>query len=251
MDMNHPSIGRYDFCVEPFSEDYAGRLSWGTLGNHLLRCSSLHAGTHGFGYDQMQAVRHAWVLSRLVIEMERMPRTGEKYGIRTWVNRVYRQFTDRQYAIVGEGGAVCGYGSSVWALIDVASRQPADLESLPGGGFAAALLPDTAVPVKGAGRIRLREAAPAFTRTARYTDLDINGHVNSIRYIEMVLDLFPTSVLDAQDVRRVEMAYCSESHCGDVLTLFHEEQAPGTHAVEIRKADGETAVKALVRLAPR
>lgn len=251
MDMTHPSVGRYDFCVEPFSEDYAGCLSWGTLGNHLLRCSSLHAGTHGFGYDQMQAIRHAWVLSRLVLEISHMPRSGEKYGIRTWVDRIYRQFTDRHYAIVGEGDTVYGYGSSVWALIDVDSRQPADLEHLPDGGFTHALLPGTAAPIKGPGRIRLREATPAFTHTARYTDLDINGHVNSIRYIEMVLDLFPTSVLDTQTVRRVEMAYCSESYCGDRLTLFHEEQAPGIHAVEIRKEGGDTAAKALVHLAPR
>lgn len=251
MDMNHPSVGRYDFCVEPFTEDYAGHLSWGTLGNLLLRCSSLHAGSHGFGYDQMQAIRHAWVLSRLVLEIGRMPRTGERYTLCTWVDRIYRQFTDRHYALIGEDGNACGYGSSVWALINVDTRQPADLENLPDGGFTGVLLPGTAAPIKGPGRIRLREAAPAYTHTARYSDLDINGHVNSIRYIEMVLDLFPTSVLDRQTVRRVEMAYSSESYCGEQLTLFHEEPSPGTHAVEIRKADGTMAAKSLVQLAPR
>lgn len=250
MDTTHSSIGQYEFCVEPFSEDYTGHLSWGTLGNLLLRCSSLHAGSHGFGYEQMQQIHHAWVLSRLVIELERMPRTGERYRICTWVNRLYRQFTDRQYAILGVGDTVYGYGSSVWALIDVDSRQPADLESLPDGGFSRALLPDKAVPIKGPGRIRLRDAAPAFTRTARYSDLDINGHVNSIRYIEMVLDLFPTSLLDTHAVRRVEMAYSAESRCGDQLTLYSEAQPGSTHAVEIRKDNGETAVKALVQLAP-
>ena len=94
-----PRGGIFPFVVEPFSEDYTGRLSWHFLGNHLLRCASLHAGQHGFGYDDMQKSRHAWVLSRLVIEMEEMPTTGEHYVIETWVNRIYRQFTDRLFAI--------------------------------------------------------------------------------------------------------------------------------------------------------
>ena len=39
-----PRGGIFPFVVEPFSEDYTGRLSWHFLGNHLLRCASLRAG---------------------------------------------------------------------------------------------------------------------------------------------------------------------------------------------------------------
>lgn len=78
-------VGRYGFEVEPFQEDYTGRLSWGVLGNLLLRCASLHSAHYGFGYNRAEEDAYAWVLSRLVIELDEMPRTGEQFTVETWV----------------------------------------------------------------------------------------------------------------------------------------------------------------------
>ena len=81
-------VGCYDFEVEPFQEDFTGRLSWGVLGNLLLRCASLHATTHGFGYNRVDDDAYAWVLSRMVVELDEMPRTGERFTLETWVATV-------------------------------------------------------------------------------------------------------------------------------------------------------------------
>lgn len=241
-------IGKYPFIVEPFSEDFAGRLSWRFLGNHLLRCASLHAGSRGFGYDQVNAHRHAWVLSRLVVEMEQMPCTGQHYTVETWVSKIYRQFTDRLFAITADDGSVFGYAHSIWALIDIESRQPIDLTSLPAGGFAEAVS-EREVPIKGAGRVRIKSTEPQSKHTACYSDLDINGHVNSIRYIEMVLDLFGKEIhAEGKTVKRVEMAYCAESYMGETLLLFADPSDDGRQQVEIRKESGEVVVKATVEL---
>lgn len=243
---NH--TGHYPFTVEPFSEDCRGRLSWGFLGNHLLRCASLHAGSHGFGFDDMIAANHVWVLSRLVVELEAMPRTGEHYAIDTWVSALYRQFTDRLFAITGQGDRVYGYGHSVWALIDMNTRQPMDLAALPGGGFAGAVV-ERDVPIAGPGRIRVKSPQPVATHTARYSDLDINRHVNSIRYIEMVLDLLPVDLLTSRGVKRLEVAYCAETYAGERLEFFMDTPAEGHYAVEVRKTGGPVVVKAAVTLA--
>lgn len=239
----HPEAGHYDFSVEPFSEDYSGRLSWRFLGNHILRCASLHAGSHGFGYQEMNATRHAWVLSRLVIELESMPRTGEAYAIETWISRVYRQFTDRLFEIKGADGHTYGHAFSIWALIDIDSRQPIDLSQLPAGDFTTLLNPGHGIPIKGPGRIRVRSTTPVRSLQTYYSDLDINGHVNSIRYIEMILDLFPKNVFDSSTPRRIEAAYCAESYCGETLHFFLDDNGDGNYAVEVRKESGECVVK--------
>ena len=75
------------------------------------------------------------------------------------------------------------------------------------------------------------------THKAAYSDLDINGHVNSIRYIEFLLDFFDANELKAHPVRRIEMAYCLESYCGDELQIYHDIDAKNDkrHLFEIRK----------------
>lgn len=240
------NIGKFPFVVEPFSEDFAGRLSWGFLGNHLLRCASLHAGSLGFGFDDMQQSQHVWVLSRLVVDIAQMPCTGEEYTIETWVSKIYRQFTDRLYAITGKDGKIFGHAHSIWALISMDTRQPLDLASLPNNGFSNAVC-EREVPIKGPGRVRVKSENAVRTQTAQYSDLDINGHVNSIRYIAMILDVFGKELYNERKVvKRVEMSYCAESYHGDTLSFFVDEADAATRQVEVRKSNGEVVVKAIV-----
>ena len=243
-------IGRYNFTVEPFSEDYTGRLTWESMGNHLLRCASLHAGRLGFGYDSMIRNRHVWVLSRLVVELNHMPRTWESYTLNTWISALYRQFTDRLYSITAPDGTAYGYAYTVWALIDMDTRQPLDLTCLPGEGLTGAVIADRPFPVKGPGRIRVKSRTAIRRRPTYYSDIDINGHVNSIRYIEMILDLFPKQTFDRFAPQRVELAYCSETYCGEELSFFIDQADPLCYHVEVRKADSTTAVRAAVRFRP-
>ena len=246
-------VGRYGFEVEPFQEDYTGRLSWGVLGNLLLRCASLHSAHYGFGYNRAEEDAYAWVLSRLVIELDEMPRTGEQFTVETWVGRIYRLFSDRPYAVRAADGRVLGYALSVWALIDKATRRPVDLEQMADPEFRRSLVGDRPCPVQPPRRIRVKAAAPTATYTARYTDIDINGHFNSIRYLELVLNLFPKERYATHRVARVEMAYSSETYCGETLSLYCEEVATGQFAVEIRKnadTQPQVAVRADITFKP-
>ncbi len=253
MSEKEDGVGRYDFEVEPFQEDYTGRLSWSVLGNLLLRCASLHATRHGFGYNRVEEDAYAWVLSRLVVELDEMPRTGDRFTVETWVGTVYRLFTNRLFALRTAGGQAFGHALSIWALIDKATRRPVDLEQVADSRFRNALVEGLPCPVRPPGRIRVRATRAAATFTARYTDLDINGHLNSIRYIDMVLNLFPKETYATHRVARIEMAYSVETYCGETLSLFTEETSPGVHAVEIRKDLGpqsEVVVRAEVTFRP-
>ncbi len=239
-----PKAGKFRFVVEPFTEDYTGRLSWRNLGNQMLRCADMHAGSHGFGYEYTHRTRHAWVLSRLVMEMQEMPRTGETYVIETWVNSIYRQFTDRLFAITSPDGRVYGYAFSTWALIDMDSRLPMNLDEMPDGGFQNTIIAQ-GVPIGGPRRIRLKNPETVREVQAKYSDLDINGHVNSVRYIEMMLDLFPKSLYDKMPPRRIEVAYSIESYYDDTLTFVREGVSDNEYLVEIHK-EAQPIVKAAI-----
>lgn len=232
----------YPFVVEPFQEDITGSLSWSVLGNLLLRVADFHASAHGFGSDYVKATRRAWVLARLIIDMKRRPMTGDKYCISTWISKVFRQFTDRHFAITTPEGEVLGYATSIWALIDYQDRIPVDLEELPGGGFVDIAI-DEVPPISGPGRIRLGKIDPVATHLAAYSDLDINGHVNSIRYIDLALNQLTLDQHRSNPVHRVEMTYAIESLAGETLSIYKAQQGELTHDLEIRRGES-TLVKA-------
>lgn len=235
-------IGSYDFVAEPFHVDFTEKLTMGVLGNHLLNCAGIHAAERGFGIAELNENHYTWVLSRLAVEMEEMPRAYEKFSIRTWVENVYRLFADRNFEIVNAAGKPIGYARSIWAMISMETRKPADLLALHGGGITDYIC-DKECPIEKAGRVKVNEAEPVARYTAKYGDIDLNGHVNSVKYIEHALNLFPLEMFREKNLRRFEVAYVAESYYGDTLCFYREQVGEGEYDIEIKKNDTEVVVR--------
>ena len=235
-------IGSYDFVAEPFHVDFTEKLTMGVLGNHLLNCAGIHAAERGFGIAELNENHYTWVLSRLAVEMEEMPRAYEKFSIRTWVENVYRLFTDRNFEIVNAAGKPIGYARSIWAMISMETRKPADLLALHGGGITDYIC-NKECPIEKAGRVKVNEAEPVARYTAKYGDIDLNGHVNSVKYIEHALNLFPLEMFREKNLRRFEVAYVAESYYGDTVCFYREQVGEGEYDIEIKKNDTEVVVR--------
>ena len=238
--MKENKVGTYSFVAEPFHVDFTGRLFMGVLGNHLLNCAGFHATERGFGMAELNESNYTWVLSRLAVELEDMPAQYEEFSVDTWVENVYRLFTDRNFAVINKDGKKIGYARSVWAMINLNTRKPADLLTLHGGSIVDYVC-DEPCPIEKPSRIKVTTKEPVATITAKYSDIDINGHVNSIRYIEHILDLFPIELYKTKHIRRFEMAYVAESYYGDQLSFFQEEVSENEYHIEVKK-NGEEVV---------
>ena len=240
-------VGIYPFVVEPFHADFTGKLTMGILGNHLLNCAGFHAADRGFGIVTLNEDHFTWVLSRLAVEITgEMPSAYDKFSIETWVENVYKLFTDRDFAIINAKGEPIGYARSVWAMIGMETRKPADLLTLHGGGITNYICTEKECPIDKPGRVKVTTAEPDARVMARYSDIDINGHVNSIRYIEHILDLFPLSMFSERRLKRFEVAYVAESYFGDELSFYKEQKSENEFDVEIKKNDRETVVRSKV-----
>ena len=211
--MSENKVGTYRFVAEPFHCDFSGKLTMSVLGNHLLNCAGFHAADRGFGIATLNENHYTWVLSRLAVELENMPCQYEGFSIQTWVENVYRLFTDRNFAILDKEGKAVGYARSVWAMISMETRKPADLLTLHGGSI---------------------------------TDYVCDGHVNSIKYIEHILDLFPIEFFKEKRIKRFEMAYVAESYYGDILSFYREEVGEKEYDIEVKKNGTDVVVRSKV-----
>lgn len=225
--------GRYDYVVEPFHVDYTGSLSWSVLGNDLLNSAGFHSSERGFGIGNLNEENYTWVLSRLAVEMKEMPYQYEKYSIETWMENVYRLFTDRNFIIYNKDNTPIGYASSVWAMISLKTRKPANLLTLHDGDIMKYALDETC-PIEKPSKIKVITEEVKSIYNIKYSDIDINGHTNSIKTIEHILDLFPYDYYK-KGIRRFEIAYVAESYFGDQLYFYVDELADKSYSVEIRR----------------
>ena len=250
MNTEESKTDSFSRTVESYQTDFTGRLSLPILSHILLTCAGRHANRRGFGMNGLCRSGHTWVLSRFAIELTSMPRQDDVYLVSTWIESVRHMQTNRCFAIHNADGAALGYARSVWAMIDVHSRRPVDLETFADGRISLCANPDGLCPIAPPLRLKaLSTAEPADSVRVKYEDIDYNGHVNAIRYIDHVLNLFPLSLYERRGVKRLDVAYLAESHWNDLLTLHSEQAADGSYEVEIRKNQSEPVCRARVAFA--
>ena len=229
-------VGKYEFLAEPFHCDFSQRLFMGHLGNHMLNAADYHSTDRGFGMGWLLSVNRAWVLSRLAIEMDDMPTMYTRFSVETWVESAMRYFTNRNFRVVDEGGHVYGYGRSIWAMIDTETRQPCNILDIRDGELMNWVEKDKENPMAKLTRVKMDDQAELVrTIDTYYNDVDINGHINSVKYIEHVLDLWPLDWYRTHRIHRFDIAYVAECHQGDRLSFYREQTGDNEYCIRICK----------------
>ncbi len=246
-----PKVGRYQFLSEPFHCDFSNHLFMGHLGNSMLNAAGFHAEDRYFGMSYLNSIHRTWVLSRMAIEMDEMPLAHTEFDVETWIEAAMKYFTSRNFKILSrDGSKVYGYGRSIWAMINTDTRQPVDLLSIHDGVINDYVDTETQCPIAPSSRVKMsKDAEQIRSIQTYYNDVDVNGHVNSIKYIEHVLDLFDLDWYRNYRLKRFEIAYVAESHQGDKLHFYKELTQENEYAIRITKGVSEEVevVRCLVK----
>lgn len=234
-------IGEYEFIAEPFHCDFSHQLMLGHLGNSMLNAAGYHSNDRGYGMEYLNTVHRTWVLSRLTIEMDTLPKAYDKFKIATWVEGAMKYFTSRNFTVTSSEGQTLGYGRSIWAMIDTNTRQPVDILAVRDGLISEYIETEKPCPIKKSSRVKIEgESVLKRTIDTYYNDVDINGHINSVKYIEHTLDLFDLDFYKEYRLKRCDVAYVAESHQGDKLN-FYVQQNADEYLVRITKCSRNSA----------
>ena len=235
-----PKVGVFKFHIESYVCDFTGKATLSLIGNFILQAATIHAQERGFGYDQISKDNCAWVLSRLSIEMNEYPEYDQDLTVETWVEDVTRFFTQRCFAFVNKNGKTIGYARSIWAAIDMISRRPVDIHV-----WRPDLLDyvekEKPCPIDKLTKIpEVTGVEPQMGYSIRYSDIDINKHMNSIKYIEHAINVFDLSVFKDHFISRLDIVYLAEGTFGDKLKLYKQNVSDNESIIDTRK--GESSI---------
>ena len=235
--MKLSKVGTFKFHVESYVCDFTGRATLPVIGNYILQGATIHAHERGFGYDDICKDNMAWVLSRLSIEMYEYPIHNEDLIVETWVEDVARFFTQRCFRFLNQEGKTIGYARSIWAAIDTTTRRPVDI---------LVWRPDLADYVEATKECPIDKLAkiPAVVGieasmgySVRYSDIDINCHMNSVKYMEHVINVFDLSIFKEKLINRFEIVYLAEGIFGDKLKLYKEAVSKSEYIIDTKKGE--------------
>ncbi|MCU0579498.1 MAG: thioesterase [Desulfobacterota bacterium] len=228
------------YHIRTFEVDFRNRLHLTVLFHLLQETATKQIERQGVGVEVLKSRDEAWVLSRLLLEIDRYPGAGEEIRVRTWPRGIERLFAHRDFQVAASAGDMIGKATSYWLLVDLKTRRP----KRPADVFKhMPTAPDRmAVAVKPDKLPSLEKAEPVGTVQAGYSHLDLNRHVNNAVYVEWILDAFPAEVHERFQVTRLQINFQAETRIGDRLVLFKEalsETGPPAFGVEGLKDGGK------------
>lgn len=225
----------YNYRVEPQDVDFTLRATIPSLGSAILNTAGIDAHGKGFGVDALNADNHSWVLSRMAVEFDCQPRQYTDYTIATWINEYGRVLSTRNFTLTDAAGNEFGRAVTQWAMIDLKSRSALDL-SWVGDAHADAIV-DAPSPTDKPRKIRDVDPVQTIMHKVVYSDIDFNRHVNTMRYIEMMLDVLPIERFAEERPLRLDINFLKEARYGQTLSVALEERGSQT-LVEIRSDAG-------------
>ncbi len=188
----------------------------------MQEAAYLHAEHLGLGHPFLAERGLAWVLARQRIDVSRLPKWGDLVHIRTWPSGRDKLFFHRDFEISNGSGRRLLVASNAWSLIDIEKRERVH--------------PDIYLRVDIPEGQKVFEARPArlkgfnckggLTMPVTYGDLDLNGHVNNVRYIEWMLNALPLGFHEMHTIRQLEVNYLAEAVYGQSVSIYSEETGP-------------------------
>ena len=209
--------GRYQFKVRSYECGPDGRATFPTICNYLQEAASLNAATLGFGKDDFAAKGEniSWVLTRMVVKMSRYPAWNDEVTVETFPRGGRKIVAWRDFEVKDAQGATLGLATTEWMLIDLSSRK---IVAVPEKVFVAN---DPAnVPVLGLepfSKFRFPEGGsgvPPLHFTAMKSQIDLNGHVNNVHYIDWMLE-----PCESRCPAEMEIVFRSETFAGDEVRV--------------------------------
>lgn len=250
--MAHQEIWKEEFRVKSYESDIKGRLTLTGLCNYFQESAGHHADALERGMGFLLEKEQTWVLSRMLIRIDEMPEWNSVLAVETWSKGTDGLFAVRDFIVRDSRERIRAAATTGWLVINVGTRRPQRLDRFASQwpffkGKEAVTdkperLPECAGPEVGS-------PFPVLV-----SDLDVNNHVNNVKYAEWVMDSFSLDFQEKHEVRSFGINYLAEAFFGDTMVIRKEEKGAGSGdflVSAVRQSDKKEVCRSRIIWKPR
>ncbi|KAG5559406.1 hypothetical protein RHGRI_009068 [Rhododendron griersonianum] len=216
-------VFRQNFSIRSYEIGADRTASIETLMNHLQETALNHVKTagllgDGFGSTPEMCKKNLiWVVTKMQVLVDRYPTWGDVVQVDTWVDASGKNGMRRDWLVRDcKTGDILTRASSVWVMMNKKTRRlskiPDEVRQEIGPYFVDSppVLDDDSRKLP-----KLDEHTANYVRsglTPKWSDLDVNQHVNNVKYIGWILESAPQPIVESHELCGMTLEYRRE--CG-------------------------------------
>lgn len=240
---------KQDFTVDSRDVDLTGCARPSAVLGYLQEAATIAALKLGVSGPEVREKYHsAWMITRTWVHLDEPLAWNETFTIHTWHRGAQGASTYRDFDVL-KGDRPVGEAVSVWVLADTDSYKLMNMGRLEEfqGTDGGALCKER--------RLHGLKLPPTMTgreeRPMRYSDTDINGHVNNSRYADFSCDaLRLEEALPGRYISELQISYLNQCRAGETVTVETARQ-DGTFYARGLGANGDGRFRCAIRLEER
>ena len=190
-----------------------GRMSLSAMLTRMQDCSVFHSESIGRGPECWLSSGFGWLIICWQVRIYGQPMFATRVTTRTWSYRFRGIEGDRNFVIEDDSGKVLAEADSRWVYFNRRTQKPTRVPSEEMEGFGQE------EPLKDfpytSRKILIPDKEPVIQAPLQIQpmNIDTNGHVNNLAYIDMAIPYLPADFT----VRELRVQYLRQSMLGDVL----------------------------------
>lgn len=183
-----------------------------TILHYLEDAAIAHSEAVGYGIRRLKSEGLAWILNRWHLQMDQYPLRGEKVIVETWPSKFERFYATREFLIIDTNQKIIGRATSLWVFFNTETKRPLRIRSefLDAYGLdPLRAIEDPFSQLQGGG-----EEEGEQTFSVRRSDIDSNGHVNNVNYLQWMFEVVSDDVYQNDRLVSLEIMYKKETTYG-------------------------------------
>jgi acyl-ACP thioesterase len=229
----------YEYEIKYQEVDGEKKLRLFNLENYLLEVAGTVADDLGFGIAKLHPMGLTWILTRLSVEMYELPTHCERVRFETWIESNAHMLSTRNFRIY-TGNKLIGQCKSVWAVLDLEKREIVNLFDDP---MFENCIDGEVIEMPRVRMTTIPEPTGCVPHKVVYSDIDYNGHCNSCRYLQAMVDAYLPDYY-GQKVR-LDINYQKEAMLGEELLTLYLVSPDGVQYQQ-KNSLGETSCSAKI-----
>lgn len=226
-----------EYKVHSYEADLNGNATLVTLCKFMQESAWNHAEHLKLGYSHLQKKGLIWILSKQKIHVQVYPRWGDWLKVVTWTAGKERLFWYRDFFFLDSNENVIAAATTTWFIVDIKRRRP--VTTVENFNLVLPDNPEHALPERAAKVPLLDQPGKADAIKVGFKDIDVNQHMNNLRYIESLTNSLPLDILKNKRLQDFEINYLSECSYGDELDVNLQDSEDGVFLHSLVKKSGE------------
>ncbi|GHV10785.1 acyl-ACP thioesterase [Fibrobacterales bacterium] len=218
------------FSVQFFDCDSSAHLRISRLSEFFQEASLSHLEEQGFDYQTMiNRDKFTLLISRVKIRLTHLPLWGENITITTWLKGFAPDKVGwNDYDVRDSQGNSIVQATSSWLLINLNDGKAMPFKD---GPYKFEISDKSAMPET----IDILEPkgmpTEVLVKSVRYSDIDLNNHVNNCRYTDWVLDTLSPEEIRERRIRSIQLNYLQQVPYNAKVSLMRFP--PSRHHIDV------------------